>query len=148
MPSGNWASFALLGFLLRYIGRWTAGRSFTARCGTFAALLAFPPLLMTFQLGQVSLFILVCLLGFYDALRTDRPRAAAVWFVLGTIKPQLFLVPAVTLVAARRWRSAGPRCGLARPFGAWPPPRSSAGRAGRASLGSSGKAPAVRRLWD
>ncbi len=95
---------ALLGLLLRYLGRWTSGWSFTARSAAFAALLAFPPLFMTFQLGQVSLLILVCLLGFYDALREDRPRAAAAWFVLGTVKPQLFIAPAVTLIAARRWR--------------------------------------------
>ncbi len=96
--------FVLLGFLLRWLGRWTAGWDLTARCGAFAAVLAFPPLLMTFQLGQVSLLILVCLLGFHDALKADRPRAAAAWFVLGTVKPQLFIAPAVILVAARRWR--------------------------------------------
>jgi hypothetical protein len=95
---------ALLGLLLRRLGRWTAGWDSTARSAAFVALLAFPPLFMTFQLGQVSLLALVCLLGFYDALRTGRPRAAAAWFVLGTVKPQLFIASAVLLVAARRWR--------------------------------------------
>jgi hypothetical protein len=109
--------FVLLGLLLRYLGRWTAGWDLTARCGAFAAVLAFPPLLMTFQLGQVSLLILVCLLGFYDALKEDRPWAAAGWLVLGTIKPQLLIAPAVTLVAARRWRVLAIAAGLLAAWG-------------------------------
>jgi hypothetical protein len=67
--------------------------------------LAFPPMLMTFQLGQVSLLLTVSLLGFYDALLRKDDAGAAVWLVLGTIKPQLVVIPAVTLLALRRWRA-------------------------------------------
>jgi alpha-1,2-mannosyltransferase len=75
---------------------------------TFALLLvtvlAFPPMFMTFQQGQLSLIVLVCLLGFYVSLGEGRPLGTASCLVLGTIKPQLMVVPAFTLLGARRWR--------------------------------------------
>jgi hypothetical protein len=94
---------ALLVPLYRLLRRWTAGWGPAA----FVTVLAFPPLWLTFQQGQWSLLGLVCLLGFYDGLKRGRTLAAASWFVLGTIKPQLMIVPALTLLAGRRWRVLG-----------------------------------------
>lgn len=66
---------------------------------------AFPPLFMSFQLGQVTLLCVVCVLGFVVALKEDRPLAMAVWIMLGTVKPQLMVVPILALLALRQWRA-------------------------------------------
>jgi hypothetical protein len=110
---GQLGLLVLLGRQLLRIARgWPAGE----RAVLLVTILAFPPLFMTFQLGQVSLLSLVCLLGFYASLEEDRPLATAAWLVLGTVKPQLVLVPAVTLLATRRWRALWLAALL---FGAW-----------------------------
>ena len=69
--------------------------------------LAFPPLFMSFQMGQVSLLVLICLLGFCRNLMAGRPFWTAFWLTLGTIKPQLMVAPAAILLAGRRWRELG-----------------------------------------
>lgn len=69
--------------------------------------LAFPPLFISFQLGQVSLLLLVCLLGFICNLMEGRPFRTALWLTLGTIKPQMMVAPAAILLAQRRWRELG-----------------------------------------
>jgi hypothetical protein len=78
--------------------------------------LAFPPLFMSFQMGQVSLLVLVCLLGFCRNLAAGRPFWTAFWLTLGTIKPQLMVAPAAILLAGRRWRELGIAALL---FAAW-----------------------------
>jgi hypothetical protein len=106
----------LLAVLVIQVRRLTEDWSAPARAAAVATLLAFPPLFISFQLGQLYLLGLVCLLGFYQALRQDRAWAAAGWLVLGTVKPQLALIPAVTLLAGRRWRALAAATGL---FAAW-----------------------------
>jgi hypothetical protein len=69
------------------------------------SVLAFPPCFGTFQQGQLSLIVLVCVLGFYVSLRENRPWGIAVGLVVGIIKPQLMVIPAFTLLGARRWRA-------------------------------------------
>jgi hypothetical protein len=64
--------------------------------------LAFPALFMTFQMGQWSLVVLVCLAGFVCGYQERRPFATALFLVLGTVKPQLMVVPALLLVGGRR----------------------------------------------
>lgn len=81
-----------------------------------AAVLAFPPLFQSFQMGQVSLLVLVCLLGFTENLARGRPFATALWLTLGTIKPQIMVAPVAVLLAGRRWRELGFAAGL---FAAW-----------------------------
>src|SRR5262245_37032042 len=68
-----------------------------------ATLLAFPAVLVSFQLGQLSLLVLACLTGMAIALERDRPLVAAACFVLATIKPQL-AVPAAVVLAAGGFR--------------------------------------------
>ncbi len=87
-------------FLLRLQTDHDAG----VRTTTLLTALAFPPLFMSFQMGQVSLWCLVCLLGFVRALQTGRPLATAAWIAAGTIKPQLMVVPCLLLLGLRRWR--------------------------------------------
>ncbi len=95
-------------FLLRLQGEQPA----SVRRLTLLAALAFPPLFSTFQMGQVSLWCLVCLLGFVCALKEDRPLAVALWIVAGTIKPQLMVVPCLVLLGQRRWRELALTAGL------------------------------------
>jgi hypothetical protein len=99
--------FGLLLVLFRQLLADAADWSPGDRLLAVVTLLAFPPLFMTFQLGQWSLLGLVCLAGFYRGLERKRDSATAAWLVLGTVKPQLVVVPAVTLLACRRWRAAG-----------------------------------------
>lgn len=106
----------LLVLLVRFVLRFTKDWPSPARWPAIVTVLAFPPLFISFQLGQIALLGLVCLLGFYDALGRGKGWRAAGWFVLGTIKPQLVLVPAMTLLAGRRWRTLGLAAAL---FGAW-----------------------------
>src|SRR5206468_4176342 len=60
---------------------------------------------LSFQLGQLSLGLLLCLTGFYRNLEEDRPWRSAAWLALGTCKPQLVLFPFVILLGLRRWRA-------------------------------------------
>ncbi len=69
--------------------------------------LAFPPLFISFQLGQVSVLLLVCLLGFSCNLAAGRPFGTALWLTLGTVKPQMMVAPVAILLAGRRWRELG-----------------------------------------
>jgi hypothetical protein len=107
---------ALLVPLYRLLRRWTADWGPGGVAVAFVTVLAFPPLWLTFQQGQWSLLGLVCLLGFYDSLKRGRATAAAGWFVLGTFKPQLLIVPTLTLLGGRRWRVLGLSAVL---FAAW-----------------------------
>jgi hypothetical protein len=113
-----WAAFqlGLLALAARSLGRLACDWGPPGRRLLLAGGLAFPPTFMTFQMGQLSLLVLVCWLGFARALREGRPSRAAFWLVLGTVKPQLMVVPAVVLLAGRRWRELGLAAAL---FGAW-----------------------------
>jgi hypothetical protein len=96
----------------RYLLRLQAGEPFAVRCLTLLTVLAFPPLFASFQLGQLSLWGLVCLLGFTVALKEGRPWTTALWVVAGTVKPQLILPAWLILFALRRWRELGLATGL------------------------------------
>ena len=93
----------LLRWLLEIVPEWGPGE----RVLLVLTVAAFPPLFMSFQLGQVSLAGLLCLTGFYRALRRGESWQGAAWLILGTFKPQLMLVPTVILLAGRRWRALG-----------------------------------------
>jgi hypothetical protein len=113
-----WAGFQLvlvviLAWLLRRLTADWLARDYML---LLATVLAFFPLWMTFILGQVSLLLAVCLLGFYLSLKRGWASAAALCLVVGTIKPQLVLVPAATLLAAWRWRELAIATAL---FAAW-----------------------------
>jgi glycosyl transferase family 87 len=69
------------------------------------AVLAFPPLMETVTLGSFSLLMLACLAQSYAALKRGRDGQAGVWLVIGSIKPQLVMLPGLMLLAGRRWRA-------------------------------------------
>jgi len=70
-----------------------------------AAFLAFPPLLAALVRQTFSLFGLVALLLLRRGLRSGRPGLAGAALALGSLKPQLVLLPGLALLAARRWRA-------------------------------------------
>lgn len=67
--------------------------------------LAFPPLIVALSYQAFSQFGLVSLLLLRRALRRDRAGLAGAALVLGSLKPQLVLLPGLALLAARRWRA-------------------------------------------
>ncbi len=97
----------LLSWLLCTLWKFAEGQgwSFSARKLLLASVVAVPSLMFTFLLGAVSLFSTLCLLQFYWALKEDRDVDAGLWFVLGTVKPQVFFLPALVLLVTRRWRT-------------------------------------------
>jgi hypothetical protein len=94
----------LLLLLLRQLLSWMSAWPVESRILAVSTVVAFPPVSISFELGQVSLLILVSLVGLARALESRRDLPAACWLVLATIKPQLAIVPAMVLVADRRWR--------------------------------------------
>ena len=72
-----------------------------------SAVAAFPPLFFTLQLGSFSLILLLSMLHYYLALKRGHDNAAGWWWLLGTIKPQVMLLPGLLLLSARRWRTLG-----------------------------------------
>jgi hypothetical protein len=71
------------------------------------ALLAFYPVLYTVAVGQFSLLLAVGALELFRALADKRPRAAAVWLMVLSIKPQLLPPLLLLLVLRRYWRTLG-----------------------------------------
>jgi hypothetical protein len=66
--------------------------------------LAMPPLVIILFQGALSLIIAVAMLETFLALRDGRDRTAAVWLVIGSLKPQVVIAIAAALLGARRWR--------------------------------------------
>ena len=58
----------------------------------------------TFKLGNHSLFILLSILGCYYSVKRGNDFSAGAWLALGTIKPQLILMPVIMLIAGRKWK--------------------------------------------
>jgi len=91
------------------IGLWRYGSeerySVRGRLAITAATLALPAVMVTLLIGAFSMLMLVALLGFVVALKRGDDVSAALWVLVTSLKPQVALVPAVILLAARRWRA-------------------------------------------
>ncbi len=79
----------------------------TERWLMYSAVVAFPPLLITLMIGSYSLFMLLCVLQFYLSLKREQSNRAGLWLALGSVKPQLMLMPGFLALGARRWRVLG-----------------------------------------
>ena len=75
------------------------------RALALAAILSFPMLFVTLYKGQVSLIVLVSLLGWWRGLREDDDRRTGLCLVAFAVKPQLFLVPILVTALRRRLRA-------------------------------------------
>lgn len=118
-----WTGLQLI--LLIYVVRWFVlylGRKWSRseRLLLLSALIAFPPLFVTTALGTFSLLVLLCMTQLYQALSQGRERPAALWWVLGTLKPQLMVAPFLMLLGARRWGVLIPAAALALGLGIVP----------------------------
>ncbi len=71
----------------------------------FSAFGAFFPLLLQFLHGSLSLFVLLCLMEFYQALKGSKDSRAGFWLALAAVKPQAVLFPALILLGGRRGRA-------------------------------------------
>ena len=75
------------------------------RAAVLGALAAFPMLLVTLYKGQLSLVVLVSLLAWIRALGGGRDSVVALALLVGTVKPQMILVPLVITACLRRGRA-------------------------------------------
>ncbi len=71
------------------------------------AMLAMPPLVVTLFQGALSLVVTVAMLEAFIALRAGRERAAAVWLVVASLKPQVVVAIGAAVLGGRRWRVVG-----------------------------------------
>jgi hypothetical protein len=70
-----------------------------------SAVIAFPYVLVNIVQGSFSLFLLVCLVQLYLAIKQGREYHAGFWIIGGVIKPQIILLAGVFLVGLRRWKT-------------------------------------------
>ena len=105
----SFGQLLLLIWFISYMRRQTKIEGWTRREQflLFSAILAMPSLMITFQLGTFSLIMLIALMGFTLALKHGRDTEAALWLVLGSIKPQIMIIPGVALLFSRRWKALG-----------------------------------------
>jgi hypothetical protein len=62
-------------------------------------------LFVTIYKGQFSLIILLCIILWIRELRKGNDQGIAVWLLIGSIKPQLIVVPLLLTILARRWKA-------------------------------------------
>lgn len=70
-----------------------------------SGVLAIPFLLINFIQGALSLFMLVCLVQFYLALKNRQDVRSGIWLALSFVKPQNVLLIVILLIGARRWKT-------------------------------------------
>lgn len=100
-----WFTLSVLGLFASLALLWPELRTLPRRWAAvfvLAALASFP-VVWSLLYGQVSSFILLFWVLFYRGLKSGREMPAGVALAGVLIKPQLALVPAVYLVATRRW---------------------------------------------
>lgn len=96
----------ILGVLYGILWRQTQNDGWTSRerLVLLSGIIALPSMWITLQLGTFSLFMLLCIVGLYYAVKANNSFAASLWLVLGSIKPQVILLSALALLFSRRWR--------------------------------------------
>lgn len=108
---GLWAAvqLGLLSWFLYSLWKFTESQGWISRARKLllASVVAVPSLMFTYLLGAVSLFSALCLLQFFWALKENRNIDVGLWLVLGSVKPQVFFLPLLVLLAIRLWRALG-----------------------------------------
>jgi hypothetical protein len=109
-------SYLVWGVIQLALLTWLAWRLLTQVAGDWrpaerllliVALLAMPPLVITFFQGALSLLVAVAMLEAFIALRAGHDRAAAFWLVVASLKPQVAVAMGAAVLGARRWRVVG-----------------------------------------
>jgi glycosyl transferase family 87 len=80
-------------------------RGARARRRALVLSVSFLPVIVTLLLGQVSLLLVIGMLGAWQAFRARRDGLAGLALALLLIKPQFLLLHALLLVMHRRWRA-------------------------------------------
>ena len=88
----------------RMLSQVASGWRGSERVLLIVAMLAMPPLVITLFQGALSLVVTVAMLEAFIALRAGRERAAAVWLVVGSLKPQVVVAIGAAVLGGRRWR--------------------------------------------
>lgn len=94
---------ALLAWLVRTLARTVGARTSLDRWLLAAAVLAYPPVFTSLQMGQLAIGLTVALLGLALAAEKRRDGASALWLLALAVKPHLLLAPLALLAAQRRW---------------------------------------------
>jgi len=68
-------------------------------------LTALPATCYSLIIGNYSIFILLSILGFYYSIKKKNDFSAGAWLALGSVKPQLVLMPVLMLIAGKKWKS-------------------------------------------
>jgi hypothetical protein len=97
-------------WLVRWLLELTGLRDRLDRWVVASAIAAFLPLLYALQIGQLSIAVVLALVGFWRAFAAGRDARAALWLLALTAKPQLLPVPLVLLLASGRLRVLGWLC--------------------------------------
>lgn len=93
--------FSLILMLISLTSHW----QFHERLLLILITLALPGMLRNFLLGALSLWMLLCLLGWYAALKRSSDHLAGIWILFGSIKPQIMVSPVMVSLAGRRWKT-------------------------------------------
>jgi hypothetical protein len=96
---------ALTAYVARLLWRVASERTTWERLFIISLTLALPAVLYTYLNGQLSLFILACLLQHHLSLHEGAETKGGLWLALATLKPQLTVLPAAALFASRRLRA-------------------------------------------
>lgn len=99
-----WAGLnvALLAVVCRVLVQTLGGVDRSVKFRALAISLTFPPILIAFIQGQLSLVLVLALLSSWRALERGRDFRGGLWVALLLIKPHLAFVPAVLLAWQRR----------------------------------------------
>ena len=99
-------NLALLGYALRLLTRALGWR---VKPGAFALLtsgaLLWPPMMSDLVHGQLTVALLVCIVGSWSALKAERATLAGLWLGLGAALKLLPLLLVPWLLLERRWRT-------------------------------------------
>jgi hypothetical protein len=102
---------ALLAALLALLWRLLAGVRPGERALALAATLSLPTLFVTLYKGQVTLIVLIALLGWWQGLRRGDDRTIGLCLVAVVVKPPIFLVPLLVTALRGRGRALAWFCG-------------------------------------
>jgi hypothetical protein len=95
----------LIVLLLRVYIAESSGISWPDRIIWIGAFVCCPMLFVTIYKGQISLIILLCIILWIREMRKGNDNGIAVWLLIGSIKPQLIVVPFLLTILARRWKA-------------------------------------------
>lgn len=95
------------GWLLKSIYGWSQGWERDERLLALLTLTALPFWFRALALGAFSIWSMLFLWKFYQALQKKRETAAGLWLAMGSIHPAVTAFPLLALLGSRRWRALG-----------------------------------------